>query len=347
MKYDDLNILLDEASKLYDKIPIKEKTFMDISGYPHYENVSSNILAFYFNTQEEHNFKNLLTNSLIKVLQNKGIAIDLIDDDCVVEVFREYTTIKKNRIDIVLQSNDLVIGIENKLDSSVYNDLIDYAETLNQLDKNSIKILLSLHDNSKAVVDNEFINITYQELFNQLKQDLANYENCNNKWYIFINEFIKNLENYGVETSMEEEILKFLRDNKEKLYKIDELRKIPMTSFENKENELKQLLEYKLKVNYIRISKELNEITCYIDSPKKYHVDANLSYDGWRLGVFTWSVVNHYKMKQLISNSNYELIEDDGKHRIFYKYDYNTSIETILEKVIEIYNYFEDKFNLE
>ena len=127
MKYDDLNILLDEASKLYDKIPIKEKTFMDISGYPHYENVSSNILAFYFNTQEEHNFKNLLTNSLIKVLQNKGIAIDLIDDDCVVEVFREYTTIKKNRIDIVLQSNDLVIGIENKLDSSVYNDLIDYA----------------------------------------------------------------------------------------------------------------------------------------------------------------------------------------------------------------------------
>lgn len=45
-----LNQFLFDANKLYKKIPIKEKTFMDVSGYPHYENVCSNILAFYFNS---------------------------------------------------------------------------------------------------------------------------------------------------------------------------------------------------------------------------------------------------------------------------------------------------------
>ena len=37
--------LLNEASELYNKIPKKEKTFMEITGYPHYENVCSALAA--------------------------------------------------------------------------------------------------------------------------------------------------------------------------------------------------------------------------------------------------------------------------------------------------------------
>ena len=39
--------------------PARRKTFMDISGYPHYENVVSNILSFYFDDSEEHGMKDL------------------------------------------------------------------------------------------------------------------------------------------------------------------------------------------------------------------------------------------------------------------------------------------------
>ena len=113
----NLNIfkkVLYEASELYSKIPVKEKTFMDVSGYPHYENVCSNILAFYFNTIEEHNMNNLVINSLIKVLKNNNINIEPIKENDIVKVSREYTTLKGNRIDIVLENDNLVIGIENK-----------------------------------------------------------------------------------------------------------------------------------------------------------------------------------------------------------------------------------------
>lgn len=158
-KYDDL---LYEVAELYKKIPRKVKTYMDILCYPHYENVCSNILAFYFNPSEEHNLNNLVINSFIKILISKNYDIEEINEDDKLKVEREYTTIKGNRIDIVIQNNDFVIGIENKIDASVYNDLEDYSETLNKLNRNSIKVLLSLYDNSSKVDKSEFINITYQ-----------------------------------------------------------------------------------------------------------------------------------------------------------------------------------------
>ena len=194
----DFNVydkLLIEVSEIYKHIPIKEKTFMDVSGYPHYENVCSNILAFYFNTIDEHKFNNLVINAFIKVLKNKNIEIDLLKEDDIVKSSREYITLKGNRIDIVLESNKFIIGIENKIKASIYNDLEDYADTLNKLNKNSIKVLFSLYDNSNIINKSEFINITYQEFLNQLKVDLIDFQDKNNKWLIFLNEFIKSFDN--------------------------------------------------------------------------------------------------------------------------------------------------------
>ncbi len=344
MDFNIYNKLLSEASELYNKRPIKEKTFMDVSGYPHYENVCSNILAFYFNTVEEHNFNNLVINSLIKVLKNKDIDINLISDNDIVSVKREYTTLKGNRIDIVLETDNLVIGIENKLYASVYNDLQDYANTINNINKRSIKILLSLHDNSEESKNTEFINITYQELFDQLNIDLLDYQETNNKWYIFIKEFIKNLENYEGESKMEEEILNWLKENNEKLEELEEIKKIATKSIEKKEEELKILLEDKLKINFIKIWKGNTQMACYIDSPYKYHVDATLTPAGWKIGLFTWTAINNSKIKQILLNSDYNIIEDNGQHRRLFKYSYDTPLEVILTKVIEIYEYIDNKF---
>ena len=343
----NLNIfkqVLSEASELYSKIPVRKKTFMDVSGYPHYENVCSNILAFYFNTIEEHNMNNLVINSLIKVLKNNNINIEPIKENDIVKVSREYTTLNGNRIDIVLENDDFVIGIENKLDATVYNDLTDYANTINSINKKSVKILLSLHDNSKICKNTEFINITYSELCNQLNIDLLNYQDNNNKWYIFIKEFIKNLENYEGESEMEEEILNWLKENKKELEELNEIKQIAMKSMDRKEEELKNLLEEKLNVDFIKIWKGNTEMGCYIDSPKKYHVDATLNPEGWKIGLFTWSVANNNKIKQILQNSHYNIIEDDGQHRWLFKFNYDIHIEEVLKKVIEIYEYIENKF---
>ena len=335
MNLDIFKPVLSEVSELYNKIPVRKKTFMDISGYPHYENVCSNILAFYFNPMEEHNMNNLVINSLIKVLKNNNINIEPIKENDIVKVNREYSTLKGNRIDIVLENDNFVIGIENKLDAVVYNDLTDYANTINRINKNSVKILLSLHNNSKICENTEFINITYSDFCSQLNIDLLNYQNSNNKWYIFIKEFIKNLENYEGESEMEEEILNWLKENK---------KEIAMKSIERKEEDLKNLLEEKLNINFIKIWKGSTEMSCYIDSPKKYHVDATLNPEGWKIGLFTWSVANNNKIKQILQNSNYNIIEDDGHHRWIFKYNYDIHTEEVLKKVIEIYEYIENKF---
>lgn len=343
--------ILEETSKIFNKIPVKEKTYMEVSGYPHYENVCSNILAFYLRPKEEHKLNGLALCSLIKVMKNKNINTDIdlndIDDIDNEDVRREYMTLKGNRIDLVIKNDDFVIGIENKLDASVYNDLNDYANTLNKLNTKSIKILLSLHNNAKAVDNTEFINITYQEYFNQLKEDLNNIQEKDNKWYIFLEEFIKNLEHFEGELEMEKEIINWLKENKKELDELDKIREIAYKSIEKKQEELKVLLEERIKIDYIKIWKGNYDITCYIDSPYKYHVDAKLSSSGWRIGIFTWTAANSNKIKQIIANSDYNIIEDETNHRWLYQFDYNRSVEEILDKVIEIYNYVEDIYESE
>ena len=137
-------IFLEEVKEICEKIPKKEKTFMEISGYPHYENVCSNILAFYFNPKEEHKLNDIMLTALLDVAKEKNVKADTNINASNINVFREFTTENGNRIDIVMQSDEIVIGIENKIMAEVYNDLTDYANTLEKLNNNAVKILLSL-----------------------------------------------------------------------------------------------------------------------------------------------------------------------------------------------------------
>lgn len=49
--HDFANLLLN--FEVLPEVP-KTRTFMKVSGYPHYENASTNLLAFYFDPEEEH-----------------------------------------------------------------------------------------------------------------------------------------------------------------------------------------------------------------------------------------------------------------------------------------------------
>ena len=62
--------LIQEFSKL-PKAKTKMPTYLEISGQPHFENVCSNILAFYFNTNECHGLKDLVLRSFLESLDEK------------------------------------------------------------------------------------------------------------------------------------------------------------------------------------------------------------------------------------------------------------------------------------
>jgi len=53
------------------------RTFMEVSGYPHYENVSSNILGFYFDPAAEHGLKDLLLSAFFQMVDIKDMPPEL------------------------------------------------------------------------------------------------------------------------------------------------------------------------------------------------------------------------------------------------------------------------------
>ena len=79
--------LLDEFGKL-PKRPERQPTFLEIAGYPHYENVCSRILAFFFDSGKPHGLGTLFLDALAQVggIQNR----ETIDSNVSVEREEHY-----------------------------------------------------------------------------------------------------------------------------------------------------------------------------------------------------------------------------------------------------------------
>ncbi|MCD8529054.1 MAG: PD-(D/E)XK nuclease family protein [Chitinophagales bacterium] len=65
------------ASLLSNDVPITEiesKNIFDISGFPHYETVWSNLYAYFLKDDEEHGLKDLFLSALLRLI-NKQTSI--------------------------------------------------------------------------------------------------------------------------------------------------------------------------------------------------------------------------------------------------------------------------------
>ena len=64
---DKWKALLDEFRQEVPRRPERLPTFMEVAGYPHYENVCSNILAFFFDPSKPHGLGTLFLDALARV----------------------------------------------------------------------------------------------------------------------------------------------------------------------------------------------------------------------------------------------------------------------------------------
>lgn len=85
--------LLNDFNKINIKNIPTETTFLDISGFPHYENVCSNILKFFFSSDELHGLKDLLIQALLVSLEEVPGHEIIVND-----VLREQATTEGNRL---------------------------------------------------------------------------------------------------------------------------------------------------------------------------------------------------------------------------------------------------------
>lgn len=295
-KYICLQELLDKYSCIKKETKKVRQTFMMVSGYPHFENVTSNILAFLFNDTEEHKMNNLWIRAFLDDIPNINICEVT---NTIVE--REVTTDKGNRIDLVVYSDNYIIGIENKLYSSVYNDLDDYANTIKNIGVSNnlkeINILLSLYDEKDIAQKHNFINITYNKLFSNVRKYIGEYlEEADNTWVTYVKDFIYTIENLIGDGNMDKEFAKFLYDNKNNidslLYSVEEYKKEIKRDTEN----LKGMLDLDSKIQGHSYS-----VFCYNTKVEAYScvcidikraddriltVEVFKDYAGWHITLF-------------------------------------------------------------
>lgn len=191
----------------------QEQTFMEIAGYPHFENVCSNILQFYLQPSNEHGFGSLLLDSLFTLI-NENVVIDGQN----IDVRREETTIDSKRIDLVIESDDFVLGIENKIFAGFYSPFYEYAEHLDkylQKDRQVYKVLLSIFPvDTLKVKLHGFKPITYQLLFEKVIANIGSYFLTGREPHtIFFRDFIQTIQNRQEATSMDEQRLLYFAEN--------------------------------------------------------------------------------------------------------------------------------------
>ena len=212
--------VFEEFKKLHTPQPKQRKTFMDISGYPHYENVVSNILAFFMDDSEEHGFGNLMLRALLACagdfLETHGSTVE-----------REVYTLQGNRIDLLITTEDYVICIENKIYADLTNDLQDYHETtakrIGGTGKTQINILLSLN---AIQPDAGFINITYARYWEAVKANLGFYtEQCDNTWLLYLKDFMRTIESLQGGTAVSKEFESFYATHFETIKEWEEEKK--------------------------------------------------------------------------------------------------------------------------
>lgn len=330
---------LKDAKAMYNSLPIKEKNIMDILGISHLENIYSNILAFYLNPKEEHKLSDLFIKSLLTIINKKGYTLDNINT-LNFKVYREYLTSKGNRIDIILQNEDYAIGIENKINAGVYNDLEDYSNTIDMLNKNSLKILLTLHEENKIALNNGWINITYKEFFQEIENNLKGYKNYQDKWYVFLKDFMESLKGVSIKENMEVDINNWINNHKDEIRDFNNLLNIAKENINKRINMYVSIFEEEIdkndKIRYYYGEGEIST-TAYVVFDSGYNLDVKLSTENWNIGIFIWKKSNQFKIRQLLNENSMQYIEENN-HLWIKGYEYTTDIAKIASDAFKLYN---------
>lgn len=202
--------LLDDFRALPGHVE-RPPTFMEIAGYPHYENVCSNILKFFMDPAESHRLGPLALDALVSAA---GIDVSEGSISSSVSVDREVTTQAGNRIDLLITSDDHAILIENKIHAPVNNPFADYTNylDLNYGDLTGHKMLLTVFPTNEGR-EWSFANLTYTDFVGEIRLLLGRYVYSADVRYLMIFlDFLNTLDNLRKGSRMDQEFVELLAE---------------------------------------------------------------------------------------------------------------------------------------
>lgn len=188
-------------------LPHRKPTFLKICEFPHREVICSNILCFFFNSNREHNLKDLFARSLLELIHGKESSNSHYYCE------KEVPTADNKRIDLVLTGNNTAVVIENKIYADLNNDLDAYLEHIKDY-KNKYGVVLSLKDIPETNKKFEFI--TYKKFFKQIKKNIGFYmEKADKKYLTFLLDFMENIDNLREGYEVDKDFIGFLMKSEE------------------------------------------------------------------------------------------------------------------------------------
>lgn len=288
--------------KINERLP----TFMEISRYPHFENVCSNILSFYFDTTQSHKLNDLVLKSL---LECTSFQFENYPPIATKNCHREYCTPDNKRIDLVIEGEDVVVAIENKIFHWLNNDLGIYEQTiLNNFSQcnNKIFIVLSI---KKEITTGSFVSITYEAFFKRLKQNLGDYAvNANNQYVTYLLDFIKTIENHYKMEDTNKEMFDFIISNNDTINDINQQKNI----LQNKLNTLVWQISENISLETANVKKwiwEKNTIVFdFSFGDITISVDVTIQYQSVNVDLFVRKNIDTYSnldQLDLIKNNNF------------------------------------------
>jgi hypothetical protein len=291
---------MNEIQKFLDEynivnIPEYNQNFFEIAGFPRYENVFSNVFRF------------LAEKSIIIVKALLECCNTKIDenDDRVIEVNREVFTESRNKIDIVIETKKLIIGIENKIDASLDNDTEDYYDFLHKMSSEEEKelICIILSKNKIPHIPRNYKEILHYNLALSIKKYYAVLKNeLEDRYFILLNEFVKNIEVLHGGNYMNKEFIKIAKTGNN-FEKIENIVALAMEAKKEYNECAKRILsEFKtdkktFPIQYVYGNKK-NEIddvgylsiTAVLEGCKiaGYNItfDINITFDGYLISLF-------------------------------------------------------------
>ena len=298
--------------KKLPKLQPVRQTFMEIAGYPQLENVCSNILQFYLQPNNEHGFGALLLNALVTLIDPK-----IPTDEQNIDVRREEITKENKRIDLVIESDNFVLGIENKIYADTYNPFHLYAKHLESLSNGRpvYKVLLSLRPIKPSVELCGFVRIGYDSFFKEIRTNFDTYSaTADRQHQIFLLDFIQTIQNLQRGSTMDRQRLEYFQAHQEEirdfLTEVDELTK-------DMQRKVKQLAEitsddlskYNItEQRFWRSWQQLMEIVWYKFSANdslEIYLNICLTATGWKM-IFNTSA-NKYTAREWFQNRGIEI----------------------------------------
>jgi len=231
---------------------VQEPTIFSIGSRGYYENPTTDILAFFIDDSAQHGLGPLVLEGLAEALPEKWRKID-----CSLSSIpeREVVTKAGKRIDLLLENQEWVMVIENKIFHEQNNPFQEYEnfvfeENVERFSaKEAIFVVLS-PSGGVPIKHPGWVGVSYPKLINAIKPRLADHfmsqPLC--KWLVLLREFILHLENIMSKESVPTESINFVLENLAQIKEAQDLKDKSIKSYQKSLHQKLQV-EFETELN--------------------------------------------------------------------------------------------------